>query len=252
MKLERIDIVADNTSSSSCDEGFLRVRRLILQNTYGDGQQSQPYHCDIVERQQIDAVTIALYSEQEIDGRKRVRVLLRKGIRAPIYFRKDLEDKQRPEPIYSKIYELVAGVLESADLGYEGVDHRAMEEAREEVGLAIGVEQIASLGASFFPSPGITPEKVYVAACRADLDNRGEAEGDGSVMEEGATAEILDLRDAIALCRSGGIQDAKTEIGLLRLADYLGYIPQLDCFVDELPEPLRGRYKDLGVRKGYC
>jgi ADP-ribose pyrophosphatase len=253
MELEKIDIVTDKTASSKCDEGFLRVRRLVLRNSYGDGTQSEPYNCDIVERRQIDAVSIALYEKVKVEGQTRVSVLLRKGIRAPVYLRKDLDDKQRPEPLYTKIYELVAGVLEDGDLGYEGVDHRAVEEAREEVGLEIGREAVGSLGASFFPSPGITPEKVYLAACEGKIEVRGEALGDGSVMEEGATAEILDLREAIAMCRTGEIQDAKTEIGLLRLADYLGYIPQLDCFMEDLPEELRARYLDLGVReKGYC
>lgn len=253
MQLDHIDIVTDKTLNSTCHEGFLRVRRLILQNTYDDGTQSEPYNCDIVERRQIDAVSIALYDDVMVDGKKRIKVLLRRGIRAPVYLRKDQEDKKRPEPLYSTIYELVAGVLEDEDLGYEGVDHRAAEEAREEAGLSVENSDIGSLGASFFPSPGITPEKVYLAACKGDLEDRGEAEGDGSVMEEGATVEILDLRDAIAMCRNGKIQDAKTEIGLLRLADYLGYIPQLDCFVDELPEGLRASYSDLSVREtGYC
>lgn len=253
MQLDHIDIVTDKTLQSTCHEGFLKLRRLVLQNTYDDGSQSQPYNCDIVERRQVDAVTIALYDDVEVDGSKRIKVLLRRGIRAPVYLRKDMEDKKRPEPLYSKIYELVAGVLEDEDLGYEGVDHRAAEEAREEAGLSVENGDIGSLGASFFPSPGITPEKVYIAACKGDLEDRGEAEGDGSVMEEGATVEILDLREAIAMCRNGKIQDAKTEIGLLRLADYLGYIPQLDCFVSDLPEDLRARYSDLSVREtGHC
>lgn len=253
MQLDHIDIVTDKTLNSTCHEGFLRVRRLILQNTYQDGTQSEPYNCDIVERRQIDAVSIALYDDVLVDGKKRIKVLLRKGIRAPVYLRKDLDDKKRPEPLYSTIYELVAGVLEESDLGYEGVDHRAAEEAREEAGLSVENSDIGSLGASFFPSPGITPEKVYLSACKGNLEDRGEAEGDGSVMEEGATVDILDLRDAIAMCRNGKIQDAKTEIGLLRLADYLGYIPQLDCFVEDLPEALRASYSDLSVKEtGYC
>ena len=39
----------------------------------------------------------------------------------------------------------------------------------------------------------------------------------------------------------------KTEVALLRLADHLGYVHQLDLFVDELPEAVRGRYSAPGI-----
>jgi hypothetical protein len=66
-------------------------------------------------------------------------------------------------------------------------------------------------------------------------------------MEECAKLVVLELGEAIAACRSGAIPDMKTEIGLLRLADHLGYLPQLGCFVDELPSELAARHTPLGV-----
>lgn len=255
LTLKSIEIVEDNTKTSKCDEGFLRVKRLKLKNLYTNGTESAAYPCDIVERRQVDAVAIVLYEVVDTaeTGKKVVRVLLRKGIRAPVYLRQHDDLNGRDEPIYSSVYEIVAGVLEDQDRGYEGVDRRAVEEAREEAGMDIGPDAVASLGGSFFPSPGITPEKVYLASCRANLENRGEAVGDGSVMEEGASVEILDLKTAIKMCRDGEIQDAKTEIALLRMADYLGYIPQLDCFVNELPEEIQGKYSALGMKSPkYC
>jgi len=71
--------------------------------------------------------------------------------------------------------------------------------------------------------------------------------GDGSVMEECSKLVVLELGEAIAACRSGAIPDMKTEIGLLRLADHLGYLPQLGCFVDELPPEFAARHTPLGV-----
>ena len=67
------------------------------------------------------------------------------------------------------------------------------------------------------------------------------------MMEECAKLVVLELGEAIAACRSGAIPDMKTEIGLLRLADHLGYLPQLGCFVDELPPELAARHTPLGV-----
>ncbi len=66
-------------------------------------------------------------------------------------------------------------------------------------------------------------------------------------MEEHGRVVVLELGDAIRACRSGEIPDMKTEIALLRLADHLGYLPQLGCFADELPDDLRGRHDRLGV-----
>ncbi len=71
--------------------------------------------------------------------------------------------------------------------------------------------------------------------------------GDGSVMEEGTRVVVLELHDAITRCREGTIPDMKTEIGLLRLAEALGYLPQLGMFVDELPEDVRARFRRLGL-----
>jgi hypothetical protein len=58
---------------------------------------------------------------------------------------------------------------------------------------------------------------------------------------------VRELREAIAACRRGDIVDAKCEIGLLRLADAIGYLPQLGMFKDELPPELRMRYRALGL-----
>lgn len=247
MELESIEIVEDRTAQARCDEGFLRLRRLVLRNHYTDGKTSAAYPCDVVRRRDTDAVAVALYELREEGERRRIYVALRRGIRAPIYLRKDMDRRGRDEPIHTSIHELVAGVIEGQDQGMEGVRVRAMEEAREEAGLAIAPDAVQLLGGPFFPSPGITPEMVYLARCEASIEERGEAEGDGSVMEEGASVEVFELREAIARCRRGEIGDAKTEIGLLRLADDLGYLPQLDRFIDELPAELRAGYHKLGL-----
>ena len=93
----------------------------------------------------------------------------------------------------------------------------------------------------------MSDEKLYFCAAPADIDAARAGDGDGSVMEEGGFIAVLELGEAIAACRSGEIPDMKTELGLLRLADHLGFIPQLDCFKDELPLELRERHRRLGI-----
>jgi hypothetical protein len=147
--------------------------------------------------------------------------------------------------------ELVAGMVEPGDPSGElGLCQRAALETEEEAGLAQPAETFAVLGDGSFSSPGTGDEKLYFCAAPVDAASATPGRGDGSVMEECATLVVLELSEAIAACRSGAIPDMKTEIGLLRLADHLGYLPQLGCFVDELPPELAARHTPLGVGSG--
>lgn len=246
-RLSRIAVVEDNTTKSRCDQGFLTLRRLRLRNEYADGTQSEVYDCDLVSRRGVDAVVAVLY---QLDGQRRVRVLLRDGIRAPVYLRKD-KTFVHPDPrTYTHVSELVAGIVEASDPpGPAGLARRAAVEAEEEAGLSVAESAFQQVGGETFASPGITDEKLFYCAAEARLSDARGGAGDGSVMEEGATLRMLDLHDAIQACRTGEVPDMKTEVGLLRLADHLGYLPQLRCFVDELPPQWAGRYDSLGVAR---
>ena len=112
MRLEAIEIVEDRSSESRCDEGFLKVARLVLRNVYDDGSRSAPYPCDIVSRPGSDAVVAVLY---EIDGSRRVHILLRESPRAPVYLR-HRKTFVHPDPRrYLSIQEVVAGLVEPKD-----------------------------------------------------------------------------------------------------------------------------------------
>jgi hypothetical protein len=109
------------------------------------------------------------------------------------------------------------------------------------------LERFAVIGGESFASPGTSDEKVYFCAASVDLGRAMAATGDGSPMEAGGRTVIWELGAAITACRRGEIPDMKTEVALLRLADHLGYVPQLDCFVEDLPPALRDRHRRLGV-----
>ena len=242
-----VEIVEDKTSSSRCDEGFLLLRRYVLKNTFTDGSVSRPYNCDVLSRRMIDAVAVVLWHRDEAGT---IHVHYRESTRPPVWLRRLKQDElpyKDPAP-FDRIGEIVAGVLEEGDDGPEGVRRRGAIEAKEEAGYDVDVADVSFLGTEgIFPSPGVTDEKIYLCAAQIDPAKRGAAEGDGSVHEEGTRMMTLTLRDAIRACRTGAIPDAKTELGILRLADYLGYIPQLDLFKDDLPADLAARYDSLGV-----
>lgn len=245
--VREIEVLEDRTAGSRCDEGFLRVRRFVLRNHYTDGSVSRPYPCDVVSRRRVDAVAVVLWHR---DGAGRIQVHYREGTRPPVWLRRRKQEElpfADPQP-YDLLGEIVAGVLEEEDVGREGIRRRGAIEAKEEAGYEVDPARVQPMGqGGLFPSPGVTDEKIYLVAAEVDPGARGRADGDGSVQEEGTRLVIRELRETIRACRRGELADAKTELAVLRLADLLGYIPQLDLFRDELPPPLRERYDSLGV-----
>src|SRR5438093_1014535 len=93
MDVVNVEVVEDRTGESRCDVGFLQLKRLRLRNVYADGSKSEPYACDVMSRRDIDAVTVVLY---EIDGKRRVRVLLKEGLR-PVVFLRAAKKLARPD-----------------------------------------------------------------------------------------------------------------------------------------------------------
>ncbi len=245
MELAEIEIVEDLSSKSRCNEGFLRVSRLRIRNIYRDGSRSEVYPCDVVRRPGSDAVVALLY---EVDEQERVQVVLRSSPRAPVYLRRH-EQFVHPDPReYRAITETVAGLVEDDDVpGESGLKHRAAVEAQEEAGCAVPESDFQVVGGETFASPGTSDEKLYYCAGPVRVADAREPEGDGSVMEECASLGTRELAEAIEACRLGEIPDMKTEVGLLRLADHLGFIPQLGLFAHELPPGLRERYVRLGI-----
>lgn len=229
--LSDVEVVEDRTAESRCDVGFLKLRRLVLRNRYGDGSTSEPYPCDVLERPGSDAVVCVLY---EFQG-GRARVLVRESPRPPIHLRRH-KSFVHPDPrVYLTILEVVAGLVEESDPpGDEGLRRRAALEAREEAGLEVDRSTLHPLGGETFASPGTTDEKLYFCSAAAALAERAAPTGDGSVMEEWSRVHLIDLGEALAMCRDGRIPDMKTELALARLADELGFVPMLDRFIWEV------------------
>jgi ADP-ribose pyrophosphatase len=244
MDVTDVEVVEDLSAKSRCDEGFLLMRRLRLRNVYADGTKSEPYPCDVMSRRDVDAVTVVLY---EVDGARRVRVLLKEGLRPAVLLRREKAVGEHDLRPWLHVAEIVAGVLEAGDEEDGGIARRAATEAQEECGVPVHAASVEPLGGSMFPSPGVTDESVYFRAAQVPVDLGRGGDGDGSKMEEGQRALVLDLADAIAKCRRGEIPDMKTEVGLLRLCDRIGFLPQLGMFEDELPGDLRERYSRLGL-----
>src|SRR5438105_3523148 len=112
-----------------------------------DGSVTPEGLWDYVERPiGLDAVVLALYRRAPA-----VEVLLRSGVRVPVQFGRP----DRPKSLL--LPELVAGILEAADV----LEQRAAAEALEEAGLRIDPASVWRLGPPMFPSPGMCAELFH-------------------------------------------------------------------------------------------
>lgn len=216
-----VEIVAEKLVGR--EEGFLAIRRMTLRNVHPDGSRSAPYLCDFLVRPKgIDAIVVAVYARE----RGRTRVLLRDGLRPALHFGRPPEVLPVPDARrYLYFREVVAGIVEASDRGEEGLRRRAAAEVEEEAGISVRAEEVVLLG-RVFPTPGTMPERFWLAAVEVPADAaEGPPGGDGSPMEEGARTVWMDLEEAISACVRGDIEDAKTELVLRRLREWIDAAP---------------------------
>ncbi len=208
-----LEIVEDFTSSARCDEGFLHVRRLRCRNRRADGTHSPVFRVDVIDRPRLDAVAVLIHRA----GAAGREVLLRQNLRPAAYFRKDKQPTVPDGRSHLFVEEIVAGLLEPEDRGEQGLRVRAAAEVREEAGFQVSPEEVSLLGGPIFVAPGILSEKIFLCAVDVTGKAQGAPEGDGSPLEEGGRTRFVPIAEALAACRSGAVQDAKTELAITRL-----------------------------------
>ncbi len=219
-KLINIEVSREIELPDECKNGFLKLKRYKLKNVYENNEKSREYTCDIVYRKQVDAVGILLYFYEN----NSVKILLRRCLRPPLFFRKNFVKYDFENENNFFVYEIPAGIIEEGETKEEDIDKRAEIEVLEETGIKINKENLINLGKPILTSPGFTIEKVFIKAIRIDkkdFDNREHVTGDGSLMEEGGELHIFTIEEALEMCYNGEIGDSKTEIALYRLKKFL-------------------------------
>ncbi|MDQ3031345.1 MAG: NUDIX hydrolase [Myxococcota bacterium] len=208
-----IEIVRDESDTMRSSEGFVRVRRLVVRNRYGDGTTSAEYRYDCAERDAMDAVGILLVDRQG-------RVCLRSSIRPPLSLRPGyslpLASEESGDPT---LFEIPAGLVEVDEKGEDGLCGCCARETLEEVGLVVAASAFTRLGPGVYLTPGLIAEKVHVFVAEVDSGAAGAPTMDGSPVEERAQIEWVPLADALEACRDGRIRDVKTEVALRRLEE---------------------------------
>jgi ADP-ribose pyrophosphatase len=211
-----VEQLEDRSASARCDEGFLRVRRLMLRNRYADGTASAAYRYDVVERDALDAVAIVLVDDRGPEP----RVCLRSSLRPPLAFRGRYRLPVR-DGAGAVLWEVPAGLVEPDEEGEAGLRACAARETLEEVGLSLGPDAFERLGPAVCMSPGVLAEKLHYFVARVAPETRGAPTEDGTPVEERAEVRFVPLAAALEACRDGRIADVKTEAAIRRLAERL-------------------------------
>jgi ADP-ribose pyrophosphatase len=109
------------------------------------------------------------------------------------------------------LLEIPAGGVEVGESFAEG----AARELEEEIGVTAAKIELLT---EFYVSPGFLTEKMYVFLA-TDLTETGQALDEDEVIE----IERLTFPQAFDLIRTGGIEDAKTMVGLILAGARFGY-----------------------------
>lgn len=190
---------------------FLQVRSRQCRVNTAAGETTRPFRYDTVVRSNPDAVVVVAHFERA--GER--RVYLRSCVRPPLRFRSD-EDTAFPHD--GSLWELPAGLIDERGNPLSAARLAAARETREELGFELLPELFAPLGPPIFPLAGVMAEAQYFLSIEVDPQARGVPTEDGPLERAGA---VIDVRviDALRACAEGLIPDAKTELGLRRLAE---------------------------------
>ncbi|HEX3775011.1 MAG TPA: NUDIX hydrolase [Polyangiaceae bacterium] len=198
------------------EPGFLRLIRRKYRLHYPDGTHSDPFSYDVIDRTAIDAVVIVAHFADESGAR---RVFLRSAFRPPITLRDPARSPLPDETADGALWELPAGLIEPKEQSPEGAVRAAQRELFEELGFEVPLSMLRALGPSAFPVPGFIAERQFFFEVSVNPSTRVEPALDGSALERFGVVVDVPLAEALEWCRSGVIEDSKTELALRRLEE---------------------------------
>ena len=210
----RLELVRDQ--SPRAEAGFLRLIRRELVAIDQLGKVSAPFVYDEVDRRALDAVVMAAHY---VDAKGSRRVYLRSAARPPVLLRPLERNALVSYARSNGLWELPAGLVEPDELSADGVRRCAQRELKEELGFSVSEDSLLPLGPSTFPCPGVIGERHYFFQVAVNPERREKPTLDGSAIEGLGAVIDVKLDDALHWCRIGSLEDAKTELGLRRLAE---------------------------------
>jgi len=216
LSLPELELELVEDISPIAPAGFLRLLRRRLRIRSAEGERSEPFVYDEVDRRAIDAVVIAAHYTQ--NGLR--WVYLRSALRPPLRFRDPARSPGGARET-GALWELPAGLIEPGEQSTGGILRASCRELREELGFMALETDFQWLGPPTWVSPGMISERLFFVHLEVHPGRRGEPTLDGSALERDGRVVAVPLERALHLCRTGRIEDAKTELGLRRLVEAL-------------------------------
>lgn len=211
--------------------GFLSACSKKVRITYDSDEPEKPEHSettiDYVSRNaSFDAVCIVPYY---VGPGGEVYVYLVSCIRPALAFRNyastnRLERVKTEDPSPMNQWELPAGIVERNEIGYEGLAKAASRELKEEVGIFVSPNYFFQLGNRVFSSVGLSGERIYFMSAEVHPRHQDVPTTDGGPLEKGSVIANVTLQEALYFVKMDHISDAKTVIGLMRLAQKLNCV----------------------------
>ncbi len=212
-----LEIVDDLGATTPSNRGFLKVRRLRLRAHYDDGRVTDPFPYDVVDRAALDAVCMVLWTDNP-DAPHDPLVLVRTALRPPLLLRR-ARPMVVPDPRTELLlWELPAGLIEPDERGEAGVMDCAARETEEETGFALTPDAFRRLSVPVYLSPGLCAEKIHFVTAHIPDRGRVGVATTSEVLEHSSECVWWPLSLCLQRCAEGVIEDAKTELGLLRFA----------------------------------
>ena len=200
------------------ETGFLKIKRSELTFYYPDGSVSQPCTVDRMFRGTEDAVGILAWFRLE----NVPYIYLRSAVRPSLALRDySVTGLKEPRDI-GNLWELPAGGIEKEEKGYNGILTAAARECQEELGFTLNPDKFKFLGKRIFLDVGSSGTRMFLLHCEVEPGSRIPPETDGSPMELGGEVVDIPLSEGIKAIDEGYIVDSYTEIGIRRLANFLG------------------------------
>src|SRR5688572_27243420 len=138
--------------------GFLRLGRKRYRARFPDGELSEPFVYDHIDRVALDAVVVVAHHRN--GGGERM-VYLRSSLRPPPRMRAPHQRPLPEKPTLGFLWEVVAGLVEPDECDEAGLVRSARRELAEEMGFEVEASCVLRLGPSTFPCPGVIGERQH-------------------------------------------------------------------------------------------
>lgn len=221
-------IKIETISQEILAQGFLGIDRRKVRIIYpvvnSRTIEDQFMTIDSVIRKCNDAVCIIAYFKLNDE----VYIYLRSCLRPAAMLRDYWTDSERLEPEErnglsvnpGNLFELPAGLIDEYELGSNGPVSAAQRELLEEIGIDVNIDDLYYMG-RYFSSAGMCAERVYFYQVQVDPFTEQIPGEDGSALEMGGEVIKIKLTDALKAINTEEILDAKTQMGIMKLAKKL-------------------------------